>query len=74
MTIADKLAEHWKALDQEYSIEEHGLKLMLQSDEAKKIAKENRSIFWEWEIALFGRKLASTNLSHGGLNGLVVTR
>lgn len=52
-----KLTEQWSMLDREYSTEEQGLKLMLKNDNEKKIEKQKKNLFDEWEKVLFGRKI-----------------
>ncbi|XP_057331477.1 programmed cell death protein 7 [Microplitis mediator] len=59
--IIIQLIEQWSKLDREYSIEEHGLKLMLQTDNEKVITRQKKNNFDDWEIAIFGRKLSSVN-------------
>ncbi|XP_015109535.1 programmed cell death protein 7-like [Diachasma alloeum] len=70
--IISGLIEHWSQLDREYSIEEQGLKLMLQSDNERVIDRRKRSGFDEWEIAIFGRKLGNSRA--GGDLGQLMTR
>ncbi|CAK9810957.1 Programmed cell death protein 7 [Anthophora quadrimaculata] len=57
--IIAKLTEQWTKLDREYSIEEQGLKLMLKTDNEKRIEKQKKNLFDEWEKVLFGRKITS---------------
>ncbi|XP_008552839.2 programmed cell death protein 7 [Microplitis demolitor] len=59
--IIVQLIEQWSKLDREYSIEEHGLKLMLQTDNEKVITRQKKNNFDDWEVAIFGRKLSPVN-------------
>lgn len=52
-----KLVEHWTALDREYSFEEQGLKLMIQTDNEKKEETKKMHTFNNWEQILFGQRL-----------------
>lgn len=44
-------------LDREYSTEEQGLKLMLKNDNEKRIEKQKKNLFDEWEKVLFGKNI-----------------
>ncbi|XP_076249361.1 uncharacterized protein LOC143188799 [Calliopsis andreniformis] len=57
--IIAKLTEQWSTLDREYSIEEQGLKLMLKTDNEKRIENQKKRVFDEWEIVLFGKRVTS---------------
>jgi len=50
----DKLTEQWITLDREYSVEEQELKLMLKTDNEKRIEKQTKNLFDDWENVLFG--------------------
>ncbi|XP_011298737.1 programmed cell death protein 7-like [Fopius arisanus] len=71
--IIEGLIEQWRQLDREYLIEEHGLKLMMTSDNERVINKRKRTAFDDWEFAIFGRKLGDPR-SQRDLRHLVVTR
>ncbi|KAG8035759.1 hypothetical protein G9C98_001415 [Cotesia typhae] len=73
--IIVQLIEQWSKLDSEYSIEERGLKLMLQTDSEKVIKRQKKNNFDDWEIAIFGRKLSSVNNGiRNDLNKFVMIR
>lgn len=72
--FVEQLSKHWTQLEREYSIEEQGLKLMLQSDNEKIIAKQKKNTFDEWEIALFGKPLPLPENVEKNLNNIFMTR
>lgn len=72
--IIEKLTEQWLTLDREYSIEEQGLKLMLKTDNEKRIEKQKKCPFDDWEYVLFGRKISPTDQLHLDLPTFVAIR
>lgn len=72
--IIEKLTEQWSTLDREYSIEEQGLKLMLKTDNEKRIEKQKKCLFDEWENILFGRKILMSDPLQLDLNSFVTVR
>lgn len=72
--IIEQLSKHWTQLEREYSIEEQGLKLMLQTDNEKIIAKQKKNTFDDWEIALFGKPLPLPENVEKNLNNIFMTR
>ncbi|KAK2588455.1 hypothetical protein KPH14_004444 [Odynerus spinipes] len=72
--IIDKLSEQWSSLDREYSIEEQGLKLMLKTDNEKRIEKQKKNIFDEWQNVLFGKKVLTLDQSQPDIANLVSIR
>jgi len=54
MYVTAKLTEQWTTLDREYSVEEQELKLMLKTDNEKRIEKQTKNLFDDWENVLFG--------------------
>lgn len=72
--IIVKLVEQWTALDREYSIEEQGLRLMLKTDNERKIEKQKKNTFDDWENVFFGRKLPTTDLFQRDLQAFVTIR
>lgn len=72
--IIDKLSEQWSALDRDYSIEEQGLKLMLKTDNEKRIEKQKKNVFDEWQNVLFGRKLLTSEQNQPDIASLVMIR
>lgn len=72
--IIEKLTEQWLTLDREYSIEEQGLKLMLKTDNERRIEKQRKCPFDDWENVLFGRKILPSDPLHLDLNTFVAIR
>lgn len=72
--VAGKLLEQWTSLDHEYSTEEQSLKLMLKTNNEKRIEKETKNLFDEWEKILFGRNVSVTEQCHMNLNSFVMIR
>ncbi|XP_014473337.1 PREDICTED: U11/U12 small nuclear ribonucleoprotein 59 kDa protein-like [Dinoponera quadriceps] len=72
--IIDKLTEQWTTLDREYSIEEQGLKLMLKTNNEKRIEKQSRNVFDDWENVLFGRNISATERCYEDLGYFIMTR
>ncbi|XP_032664298.1 uncharacterized protein LOC116840984 [Odontomachus brunneus] len=72
--IIDKLKEQWTTLDREYSMEEQGLKLMLKTNNDKRIEKQSKSVFDNWENVLFGRNISAMERYYENLSCFIVTR
>ncbi|XP_043262056.1 programmed cell death protein 7 [Colletes gigas] len=72
--IIAKLTEQWSTLDSEYSIEEQGLKLMLKTDNEKRIEKQKKSLFDDWENVLFGKKLSVSDQYNTDLTTFITIR
>ncbi|EFN88955.1 Programmed cell death protein 7 [Harpegnathos saltator] len=72
--IIDKLTEQWTNLDREYSMEEQGLKLMLKTNNEKRIEKQSKNIFDDWENVLFGRSISTAERCYEDLNCFIITR
>lgn len=62
-TIA-KLTEQWTTLDREYAVEEQELKLMLKTDNEKRIEKQTKNLFDDWENVLFGTNILAAEQSY----------
>lgn len=54
------LMEHWTTLDHEYTIEEQELKHMLKTDNEKRIEKQKKNLYDDWENVLFGTTISTT--------------
>ncbi|XP_053981885.1 programmed cell death protein 7 [Hylaeus volcanicus] len=72
--IIVKLTEQWSTLDREYSIEEQGLKLMLKTDNEKRIEKQKKSLFDDWENVLFGKKISMSDQYNVDLTSFITIR
>ncbi|XP_077254367.1 uncharacterized protein LOC143893173 [Temnothorax americanus] len=72
-TIA-KLMERWTTLDREYAIEERELKLMLKTDNEKRIEKQTKNIFEDWENVLFGTSILAAEQSYKNVDGFIMIR
>ncbi|XP_071559363.1 programmed cell death protein 7-like isoform X2 [Temnothorax nylanderi] len=72
-TIA-KLMEQWTTLDHEYAIEEQELKLMLKTDNEKRIEKQTKNIFEDWENVLFGTSILAAEQSYKNVDGFIMIR
>ncbi|KAL0109054.1 hypothetical protein PUN28_014271 [Cardiocondyla obscurior] len=72
-TIA-KLIKQWAALDSKYALEEQELKLMLKSDNEKRIEKQTKNIFKDWENVLFGTNILPAEQSYKDTNGFIAIR
>lgn len=72
--IVAKLIDQWTTLDQEYSIEEQGLKLMLKTDNDKRIEKQTKNLFDDWENVLFGKSIIATEQTHKDLSNFITLR
>ncbi|XP_018339261.1 PREDICTED: uncharacterized protein LOC108746797 [Trachymyrmex septentrionalis] len=72
-TIA-KLIEQWTTLDREYAIEEQELKLMLKTDNEKRIEKQKKNVFDDWENVLFGTSILAAEQSYKNMNSFVLIR
>ncbi|XP_050457250.1 uncharacterized protein LOC126854489 [Cataglyphis hispanica] len=69
-----KLTEQWTTLDCEYAVEEQELKLMLKTNNEKRIEKETKNLFADWENALFGINILAAERSHKDLNSFILIR
>lgn len=72
-TIA-KLIEQWTTLDREYAIEEQELKLMLKTDNEKRIEKQTKNLFDDWENVLFGTNILAAEQSYKNIDSFVMIR
>ncbi|KAG5345284.1 PDCD7 protein, partial [Acromyrmex charruanus] len=72
-TIA-KLIEQWTILDREYAIEEQELKLMLKTDNEKRIEKQTKNLFDDWENVLFGTSILAAEQSYKNIDSFVMIR
>ncbi|XP_024894157.1 golgin subfamily A member 6-like protein 2 [Temnothorax curvispinosus] len=72
-TIA-KLMEQWTTLDREYATEEQELKLMLKTDNEKRIEKQTKNIFEDWENVLFGTSILAAEQSYKNVDGFIMIR
>ncbi|XP_029664526.1 uncharacterized protein LOC115236304 isoform X1 [Formica exsecta] len=69
-----KLTEQWTTLDREYAVEEQELNLMLKTDNEKRIEKETKNLFADWESALFGINILAAEQSNKDLNSFILIR
>lgn len=69
-----KLTEQWNTLDREYAVEEQELNLMLKTDNEKRIEKETKNLFADWESALFGINILAAEQSNKDLNSFILIR
>ena len=74
MYITAKLIEQWTTLDREYAIEEQELKLMLKTDNEKRIEKQKKNVFDDWENVLFGTSILAAEQSYKNMNSFVLIR
>lgn len=72
-TIA-KLTEQWTTLDRDYATEEQELKLMLKTDNEKRIEKQTKNFFDDWENVLFGTNILAAEQSYKDVDGFVMIR
>ncbi|XP_018405796.1 PREDICTED: uncharacterized protein LOC108782122 isoform X1 [Cyphomyrmex costatus] len=72
-TIA-KLIEQWTTLDREYAIEEQELKLMLKTDNEKRIEKQTKNLFDDWENVLFGTSILAAKQSYKDIDSFISIR
>ncbi|XP_011883116.1 PREDICTED: U11/U12 small nuclear ribonucleoprotein 59 kDa protein-like [Vollenhovia emeryi] len=72
-TIA-KLTEQWTTLDHEYAVEEQELKLMLKTDNEKRIEKQTKNIFEDWEHVLFGTSVLAAERSYKNVDSFIMIR
>lgn len=72
--IIGKLVEHWTALDREYSLEEQGLKLMIQTDNERKEETKKMHAFNNWEQIIFGQRLPKNAFLQNNLLNFVTIR
>lgn len=72
--VTVKLTEQWTTLDHEYAIEEQGLKLMLKTNNEKRIEKQTKNSFDKWENVLFGRNIPAAEQCHKDVNNFVIIR
>lgn len=61
-------------MDSEYAIEEQELKLMLKTDNEKRIEKQTKNIFEDWENVLFGTNILAAEQSYKDVDGFVMVR
>ncbi|CAL1689583.1 unnamed protein product [Lasius platythorax] len=69
-----KLTEQWTTLDCEYAVEEQELKLMLKTDNEKRIEKQTKNLFADWENVLFGINILTAEQSHKDLDSFILIR
>lgn len=69
-----KLTEQWTALDHEYAIEEQELKLMLKTDNEKRIEKQTKNLFADWENVLFGINILTAEQFYKDLDSFILIR
>lgn len=69
-----KLMKQWAALDHEYAVEEQELKLMLKTDNEKRIEKQTKNIFEDWENVLFGTSVLPVEHSYKDVDGFIMVR
>lgn len=58
-------------MDREYAMEEQELKLMLKTDNEKRIEKQTKNSFDDWENVLFGTSILST---YKDVDGFIMIR
>lgn len=69
-----KLMKQWTTLDHEYAVEEQELKLMLKTDNEKRIEKQTKNIFEDWENVLFGTSILAAEQSYKDVDGFIMVR
>ncbi|XP_011638475.1 trichohyalin isoform X1 [Pogonomyrmex barbatus] len=69
-----KLINQWTILDHEYAIEEQELKLMLKMDNEKRIKKQTKNLFDDWENVLFGTNILAAEQSYTNTDSLIMIR
>lgn len=74
MYVTVKLTEQWTTLDREYAIEEQELKLMLKTDNEKRIEKQTKNIFEDWENVLFGTNVLAVEQSYKNVDSFIMIR
>lgn len=74
MYVTAKLTEQWITLDREYAIEEQELKLMLKTDNEKRIEKQTKNIFEDWENVLFGKNILAAEQSYKNVDSFIMIR
>lgn len=74
MYVIAKLTEHWTTLDREYAVEEQELKIMLKTDNEKRIEKQTKNIFEDWENVLFGTSILAAEQSYKDVDDFIMTR
>lgn len=74
MYITAKLIEQWTTLDREYTIEEQELKLMLKTDNEKRIEKQTKNLFDDWENVLFGTSILAAEQSYKDIDSFITIR
>lgn len=61
-------------MDCEYAVEEQELKLMLKTDNEKRIEKQTKNLFADWENVLFGINILTAEQSHKDLDNFILIR
>ncbi|XP_012219658.1 programmed cell death protein 7-like [Linepithema humile] len=69
-----KLTEQWTILDRNYATEEQELKLMLKTDNEKRIEKQTQNLFDDWENVLFGTNILTAEQSYKDVNSFIIIR
>lgn len=69
-----KLTEQWTTLDHNYAMEEQELKMMLKTDNEKRIEKQTQNLFDDWTNVLFGTNIFTAEQSHKDVNSFIVIR
>ncbi|XP_012541542.2 uncharacterized protein LOC105839630 [Monomorium pharaonis] len=69
-----KLTEQWTTLDRNYATEEQELKLTLKTDNEKRIEKQTKNFFNDWENVLFGTNILAAEQSYKDVDGFIMTR
>jgi len=72
--IIAKLTEQWTSLDCEYAIEEQELKLTLKTDNEKRIEKQTKNLFDDWENVLFGTSILAAEQSYKDVDSFIMIR
>lgn len=72
--VIAKLTEQWTTLDREYAIEEQELKLTLKTDNEKRIEKQTKNLFDDWENVLFGTNILAAEQSYKDVDSFIMIR
>lgn len=61
-------------MDREYAVEEQELKHMLKTDNEKRIEKQKKNLYDDWENVLFGSSISTTEYYHRDVNNFIMIR
>lgn len=61
-------------MDRNYAIEEQELKLMLKTDNEKRIEKQTQNLFDDWENVIFGTNILAAEQSCKDVNNFIIIR